>query len=205
MQKLKIIDDLIYNIDGDNLILIEDKRWDGINIVDPHNFTQFYIDNNGIKHISPNENYQPLKCNFDDIILFDSTLIKWRVATEEEKENILLNQKIKKLSEFTKDYILNFYPLIKQNSDLYDINYYKPILSQKYENLDKMINDKVNSFCGGANFNDLFEDVNDEDVEGFKQLLKAFIRIRWLNECKETYKKLIYDDSLLLPPYPTFD
>jgi len=114
-------DDIVYEVVNGKLIFIKDKRFDGKKIVDIKHFSTFYIDEKGIKHIKKyDENWQELKCKWDDELIFDKSLKRWRVKTEEEKLNELKQQKINKLKKFAYEYIISKYPLWKQNNDLSD-------------------------------------------------------------------------------------
>jgi len=118
----KFIDDLVYEIkDDERLEFINDLRYDGEKIVKPRNYNTFFIDEKGIKHIKKfKDNWQELKCNFDDELVFDKTLKKWRVKTEKEKLKEEKEKLIKQMKEETYNFIVSYYPLWKQNSDLSD-------------------------------------------------------------------------------------
>ena len=118
----KFINDLVYEIkDDEKLEFINDLRYDGEKIVDPRNYNTFFIDEKGIKHIKKfKDSWQELKCKFDDELVFDKTLKKWRVKTEKEKLKEEKEKLIKQMKEEAYNFIVSYYPLWKQNSDLSD-------------------------------------------------------------------------------------
>ncbi len=82
----------------------------------------FYIDEKGIKHIIQlNQNWQPLKCNWDDELVNDNRT--WRVKTETEKLQEKIQEKQEELLSFEKQRvqkILNSYGYIS----LADVQFY---------------------------------------------------------------------------------
>ena len=114
--------DLVYEVrDNGELVFVEDKRFDGTRMVNIQDYTTFYIDENGIKHIQQlNPNWQQLNCNWDDELVFDTSINQWRVKTPEELLNDYKQKKIEGLKKIAYDYITSNYPLWKQNNDLSD-------------------------------------------------------------------------------------
>jgi hypothetical protein len=121
IKRYKIIQDLVYEITGDDELILTNERFDGAKIFTPRGVKVYYIDDKGIKHIKQyDESWQPLECDFNDELVFDSTTNTWRVKTEQEKLQDLKQQKIKELKQFAYNYITSNYPLWKQNNDLSD-------------------------------------------------------------------------------------
>ena len=118
----KFIDDLVYEVLNDGSLKFVNKlRYDGEKIVEARAFKTFYIDEKGIKHIKKlNPNWQELNCNFDDPIIFDKSISKWRVKTPEEILEELKQEKIQNLKQKAYEYIVSKYPLWKQSNDLSD-------------------------------------------------------------------------------------
>ena len=112
-MKVRIKDDiLIAIIEGDfsDYIEIEDfnpyLRYnpESEEIIDIRELSQpytFYIDEKGVKHILQlNQNWQPLKCNWDDELVNDNGT--WRVKTEAEKLQEKKQEKQEELLSFEK-------------------------------------------------------------------------------------------------------
>ncbi|MCX4026912.1 hypothetical protein H0A36_12050 [Endozoicomonas sp. SM1973] len=73
---------------------IDYLRFNGEQVVDARNYSEFYIDKNGTKHIVQHEaDWQPLICDFNDDLVKDSN--GWRTKTEQEK----LQEKIEAIKE----------------------------------------------------------------------------------------------------------
>lgn len=63
---------------------IEFLRFDGKQVVDARNFSNFFIDKNGTKHIvQHNTDWQPLNCGFSDELIKGSD--GWQIKSIEEK------------------------------------------------------------------------------------------------------------------------
>jgi len=118
----KINNDLVYELTPEGEKLREDLRYneDKNTIERADRYNKFYIDRNGFKHIKKYENdWQELECKWNDELIFDKKLNKWRVKTEEDKKKELIEKNIRKLEEITDKYILNLFK--KYNEDFNDI------------------------------------------------------------------------------------
>jgi len=116
----KIVNDLVYDLEGNLIIRARyDEETDKVYDIADLNIDKFYIDENGIKHIKKyNENWQELKCKWNDELVFDNG--KWRIKTEQEKLEEYKQQLIHELKNYAYKYIITYYPLWKQNNDLSD-------------------------------------------------------------------------------------
>lgn len=179
-------------------------RFDGQKIVDASTYTTFYIDENGIKHIVQHDpSWQELQCKFDDILVKDSDTGNWRAMTEEEIKEQKEKERIQELSDACKNYILSFYPAIKQQSDIADKVYFETVLKAVgISNLEADIIKRVEDFYNGKTLDEVISDVADENKEAYLQLIKVGVRVNWVQRCKEVLRDAIANSTK--PNFPKF-
>jgi len=114
--------DLVYDENGNLIVRARyDEETGKIFDIADLNLRKFYIDENGIKHIRKyKEEWQELECKWNDELVFDESLKRWRVKTEKEKLEEIKQQKINELKQKAYEYIISHYPLWKQSNDLSD-------------------------------------------------------------------------------------
>ena len=130
------------------------------------------------------------------------------MPTDEEIE-----AKIKELEEQEKidakykecaNYILEYYPQIKQASDQADKEYFSTILkAQGAENLEAEITTRIQNFFAGSTLEDVVANIADEDKEAYTQLVKVGIRVTWVQLCKSELRNAIAENrEPVFPEYP---
>ena len=103
------------------------------------------------------------------------------------------------------NYIYNYYPPIKQQSDVSDKVYYETLLKAKnYKDIELQLVNAVEDFLKGKTIDNILNDNNvaDEDIEPITQLLKLGIRVTWVINCKKELKQAISEKRE--PNYPRF-
>jgi len=102
------------------------------------------------------------------------------------------------------DYIYFYYSPVKQSSDLADKVYFETILNaQAYPDLNLTIMNKTVLFYEGTPLQTLLEDVATDYVVAIEQLLKAAIRVTWVQHCKqELVLSLTNNVEANYPTYP---
>ena len=105
----KIVNDLVYDLEGNLVVRARyDENSDKIFDIADLDLDKFYIDENGIKHIRKyDENWQELKCKWDDELVFDENQGKWRIKTEEERLREKRNKYKKEFVDLTNDFLLS--------------------------------------------------------------------------------------------------
>ncbi|NPA64846.1 MAG: hypothetical protein GXO16_07715 [Epsilonproteobacteria bacterium] len=120
------------------------------------------------------------------------------------REEIAIVFSEKELKEMTEAYIYNFYPQVKQASDIADKNYYEMLLKAKgATNLEADIVARAERFFGGESLESIISDVADTEKEAYEQLLKVAIRVKWVQDCKAELKAAIAEErEPNFPDYP---
>jgi len=103
-----------------------------------------------------------------------------------------------------KNFILQHYPQIKQQSDSADKEYFTTLLKANgVQNLEADIVARVQNFFAGKTLDEVVEDVPDENKEAYIQLVKVGIRVTWVQQCKAELKASIAEDrEPNFPKYP---
>ena len=102
-------------------------------------------------------------------------------------------------------WILNFYPLEKQNSDNTDKAFWEPILkAQGYDKLESTVVGYVKRFVdNNESFSKIMADEPDATRASVGQLVKTGIRLNWVIDCKyELAAAKAESRALNLPPFP---
>ncbi|WP_038292052.1 hypothetical protein [Zooshikella ganghwensis] len=102
-------------------------RWNGEAIVNAHDYTAFYIDQQGIKHIIQHElSWQPLHCQFDEALLHKEG--HWCVKNPMDH---YLTQRAQVKAQRKQAFMIEADPL--KNEYDYDREFNRPEVSQRRE------------------------------------------------------------------------
>jgi len=100
------------------------------------------------------------------------------------------------------NYILKYYSPMKQQSDQIDKEYHMTLLKAKgIENLELDIFLRIQRFFDGETLDEV-TNVPEEFKISYLQLIKAGIRMAWVQNCKEELKKSIEENRE--PNFPKF-
>ena len=120
---------------------------------------------------------------------------KDEASLETSKLNIEYHKK--ELGKF----IYSQYDPMKQASDIADKNFYQTeLIAKGIQNLDIKVVSRVGDFFGGVPFDELLKGISDANERAFEQLLKAAIRITWVQNCKRILRNAIKNGDE--PQYP---
>ena len=122
---------------------------------------------------------------------FDEAKIKV-VLTKEEKQKQIT------------DYIYQYYPPVKQQSDTADKVYYETLLKSKgTTNLEADIVNRTTEFYNGKSLEEVIADVDDGNKVAYEQLIKVAIRTKFVQDCKAELKQALSEDrEPNFPKYP---
>lgn len=103
-----------------------------------------------------------------------------------------------------KDYILQHYPQIKQQSDIADKMYFETALKAGgVSDLEVDIAARVGQLHSGKSLDEVTSDVSQESKVAYIQLIKVGIRVSWVQACKKALGEAIAQDTKpQFPDYP---
>ena len=134
------------------------------------------------KDIYVNKTYYKLDKNNNIIVDEDKTIKEWKNDKKKNLENTILLQ----------------YKQDKQMSDISDKLWYEQILKQKSYNVTELLEDGYIEYLKQnkdleKTINSLIKSnkIKQEDVYALEQIAKTMLRVMWVQECKEEYKKSI--------------
>ena len=185
-------------------------RYDGQRVVYAKEYSTFYIDEKGVKHIKQLDPlWQEVVCRFTDELKYNKTKKQWVVKYDSLEMEYARKQVVEQAERILADYIHEHYPDVKQRSDMIDKEYYVSTLlealaksesnntssltdvytvianvAREVYTQNKTLQDAVKELLSKWNVTN----PHTEIIKAVEQLLKVALRVGFVQACKNVLR-----------------